>query len=135
MVTKKNVVWDSGDLDDALFDSWDEEKETAAIAEAAAAMDVKYIIIEGRIFAGKFPDGTIIKAPLDISLDQIDAISAENDAQVDQVKELFRMIGDEAAAVELEKQNLASTIIYAQKFFAVFQRITEAALGKSGLAN
>ena len=131
----KNVVWDSGDIDDALFDSWDEEKEEAAIAEAAAAMDVKYVIIDGRTFAGKFPDGTIIKAPLDISLDQIDAISAENDAQVDQVKALFRMIGDEAAAVELEKQNLASTIIFAQKFFATFQRITEAALGKSGLAN
>jgi hypothetical protein len=145
MASKKNLVWDpdkfdslpqdSHEIDPALFDSWDEEKEEAAIAEAAEAMDVKYIIIEGRTFAGRFPDGTVVKAPLTVTLDQIDAISQVSDAEVDQIKELFKMIGDEDAVAVFERQNIASTIIYAVKFFDALKRITNRALGKFGLAN
>lgn len=135
MATKKGLVWDSGDIDPALFDTWDEAKEEAAIAEAAEAMDVKYIIIEGRIFAGRFPDGTVVKAPLTVTLDQIDAVSQVSDSEVDQVKELFKMIGDEEAVAAFEKQNIASTIIYAVKFFDALKRVTNSALGKLGLAS
>jgi hypothetical protein len=135
MATKKGLVWDSDDIDPALFDTWDEAKEEAAIAEAAEAMDVKYIIIEGRIFAGRFPDGTVVKAPLTVTLDQIDAVSQVSDSEVDQVKELFKMIGDDEAVAAFEKQNIASTIIYAVKFFDALKRVTNSALGKLGLAN
>jgi hypothetical protein len=135
MATKKGLVWDSGDIDPALFDTWDDAKEEAAIAEAAEAMDVKYIIIEGRIFAGRFPDGTVVKAPLTVTLDQIDAVSQVSDSEVDQVKELFKMIGDDEAVAAFEKQNIASTIIYAVKFFDALKRVTNSALGKLGLAN
>jgi hypothetical protein len=135
MATKKGLVWDSDEIDPALFDTWDEAKEEAAIAEAAEAMDVKYIIIEGRIFAGRFPDGTVVKAPLTVTLDQIDAVSQVSDSEVDQVKELFKMIGDDEAVAAFEKQNIASTIIYAVKFFDALKRVTNSALGKLGLAN
>lgn len=132
MATKKPVVWDSQtvEISDDVFDSWDEEKEEAAIAEAAALVDVKYIIIEGRVFAGRFPDGTIIKAPLELTLEQIDKLSEAEEVQVDQVKELFRMLGDDSSAEALDRQNLASAIIFATKFFETFERISKAALGK-----
>jgi hypothetical protein len=131
--TKKPVVWDSheGDIDPTLFDAWDDAAEEAAIAEAAQALDVKHIIIEGRIFAGRFPDGTIVRAPLSISVDDLDALTAEHDNPVDQVKALLVRIGDEESAKTLGGQNLASVVIFADKFFGAFREIAQASMGKS----
>ena len=89
MTTKETtpVVWDGreGEIDASMFDAWDEAAEEAAIQHAARVMDVRYIIVEGRTFAGRFPDGTIVKAPLSISVDDLDALTAEHDNPVDQV--------------------------------------------------
>lgn len=129
----KAIVWDPAEVTDAdekLFAEWDEEKEEAAIAEAAAAADVPCIIIEGRIFAGRFPDGMIIKAPLDMTVEDLDAVSAEFDNPVDHVKALLRRIGSEKSAEALERTNLASVVIFATKFFSTFERVAGAALGK-----
>ena len=139
MATKKKtdeaapIVWDPSEtvLSDDLFDSWNEEKEQAAIAAAAAAADVKHIIIGGNIFAGRFPDGTIVQGPLTFSVADLEAVTTEADNPVDQLKALFRRIGSEESADELDGQNLSSVVIYAEKFFSTFSRIAEVALGKS----
>lgn len=132
----KGIVWDPTTAtaeDDALFDAWDEAVEEAAIAEAAARADVPYIIIEGRIFAGRFQDDEILKIPLDFSVADLEAVSAEFDNPVDQVKALLRRLGNEKTAQALEQQDLASVVIYAEKFFTVFGKIAQVALGKSGV--
>lgn len=118
-------------ISDEFFDSWDEAAEEAAIAEAAAAVDVKYVIIEGRTFAGRFPDGEIIQGPLEFSVADLDAVTDEYSNPVDQLKALFARVGYESSAGKLEGKNLASVVIYAEKFFEVFARIAEVALGKS----
>ncbi len=127
------VVWDSneGEIDPAAFDAWDEAAEEAALEQAAAAVDVKHIVIEGRTFAGRFPDGTIIQAPLVFSVADLEAVTAETDNPVDQVKALLRRLGDDDGAEQLQNQNLTSVVIFAEKFFTTFSRVTEVALGKS----
>lgn len=114
-----------------MFDNWDDAQEEAALAAAAAAADVKHVIIEGRLFAGRFPDGTIVQAPLTFSVADIEAITATADNPVDQMKALFSRIGQDASVETLEGQNLASVVIYAEKFFNIFSKIAEVALGKS----
>ena len=135
MTTKETtpVVWDGreGEIDASMFDAWDEAAEEAAIQHAARVMDVRYIIVEGRTFAGRFPDGTIVKAPLSISVDDLDALTAEHDNPVDQVKALLERIGDADGAKALGVQNLTSVVIYANRFFDVFQRVAQASMGKS----
>lgn len=129
----EKITWDpteATDEDHKLFDAWDEAAEEAAIQEAARLADVPYIIIEGRIFAGKFPDGTILKCPLDFSVADLEAVVSEHDNPVDQVKALLRRLGNEKTAEALESQDLASVVIYAEKFFTVFGRIAQVALGK-----
>lgn len=118
-------------ISDDMFDNWDEAQEEAAIAVAAAAADVKHVIVEGKIFAGRFPDGTVVQAPLTFSVADLEAITADNDNPVDQLKALFSRIGDDLSVVVLESQNLASVVIYAEKFFATFSKIAEVAMGKS----
>lgn len=118
-------------ISDDMFDNWDEAQEEAALAAAAAAADVKHVIIEGRLFAGRFPDGTVVQAPLTFSVADIEAITATADNPVDQMKALFSRIGEDASVETLEGQNLASVVIYAEKFFDIFSKIAQVALGKS----
>lgn len=137
MATKKQtteaIVWDPSEtvLSDDLFDAWTPEQEAEAIAAAAAAADVKYVLVGGKVFAGRFPDGTIVQGPLTFSVADLEAVTAEADNPVDQLKALFRRIGDDESAETLDGQNLASVVIYAEKFFSVFSRIAEVAMGKS----
>jgi len=114
--------------DEYDFDSWDEEKETAAIA--ALVPDIKHVIVE-KSFVGRFGDGTIVKLPLEISLDDIDRLSAEFANPVDQVKELLTTMGGPEVAREFASHNLAETIAMANRFFNVFSRIAGAALPES----
>lgn len=127
------IVVDLTDVvfDETIFDTWDDAQEEAAIAVAAAAAAVQHVIVEGRLFAGRFPDGTVVKAPLTFSVSDLEAITADHDNPVDQIKALFVRLGDEESASVLEGQNLASVVIYAEKFFATFAKIAEVALGKS----
>lgn len=130
----KNIVWDPTEAtsdDDAAFDAWNEAAEEEAIALAARLADVRTIIIEGRIFAGKFPDGQILKCPLDFSVADLEAVTAEADNPVDQIKALLTILGNEKTAKALEHKDLASVVIFSEKFFKAFERIAQAALGKS----
>ena len=131
--TTDAIVWDPAQykLTDELFDAWTDEAEEEAIAAAAAAADVKHIIVEGKLFAGRFPDGTIVRAPLTFSVSDLEAITDSADNPVDQIKALFKRLGDEESVERLEEQSLTSTVIYAERFFATFARIAEVAMGKS----
>lgn len=110
------------------FDSWTEEDEENALA--ALAPEIKHIIVE-RSFVGRFRDGTIIKLPLDISLDDIDVLSENHDNPVDQIKALLTKIGGDDAAKQFTRQNMADAIAMASKFFAVFARIAGATVPES----
>lgn len=116
---------------DDLFDSWSEEAEEAAIQEAAKAADVKYIIVEGKRFVARFPDGVQLSLPLDISLADIQSLegAAEGD-QMEQVKMLLSMFGGPDDVATLEQQNLPCVVIFAEKYFRVFERVARAALGE-----
>lgn len=118
-------------ISDEFFDNWDEAQEEAAIAAAASAADVKYVIVEGKTFAGRFPGGTIVQAPLTFSVADLEAVTVEHANPVDQLKALLERLGDGDSASVLEAQNLASVVIFAEKFFETFSRIAEVALGKS----
>ncbi|MEV8336974.1 hypothetical protein [Leucobacter sp. NPDC077196] len=110
------------------FDSWDDAAEKKALV--ALAPDVKYIIVEGT-FIGRFPDGVIVKLPLSISLDDIDAMTKNTPNPVDQVKNLLRTVASEDEVAEFTKHDMTETIVMAEKFFTVFSRIAQAALPES----
>lgn len=110
------------------FDSWTPEDEEKAIA--ALAPEIKHIIVE-RSFIGRFSDGVIVKLPLSISLDDIDALTEETDNPVDQVKILLERIGGKDALSDFTSQNMSDTIAMAQRFFSVFSRIAGASVPES----
>jgi hypothetical protein len=110
------------------FDSWSEEDEEKAIA--ALVPQIKHIIVE-KTFVGRFPDGVIVKLPLSISLDDIDAMSETTPNPVDQVKELLNRMGGPEALAEFTRHDLAETIVMAERFFQVFTRIAGASFPES----
>lgn len=110
------------------FDAWSEADEEKALA--ALAPEIKYIIVE-KNFIGRFSDGTIVKLPLSITLDDIDALTEKTENPVDQVKVLLERIGGKDAVSEFTKQNMADTIAMAGKFFSIFSRTAGASLPES----
>ena len=110
------------------FDSWTEEAETKALA--ALAPDIKHIIVE-KDFIGRFEDGTIVKLPLSLSVDEVDALTEKTENPVDQVKVLLEQLGGKDAVAEFTRQNMTETIAMANKFFTVFARIAGASLPES----
>lgn len=110
------------------FDSWTEDSETQAIA--ALVPKVQHIIVE-KDFIGRFEDGTIVKLPLSLSVDEIDALTEKTENPVDQVKVLLEQLGGKDAVAEFTRQNMTETIAMANRFFAVFARIAGASLPES----
>ncbi|WP_194385367.1 hypothetical protein [Microbacterium luteum] len=102
------------------FDNWSEDDETKAIA--AIAPEVKYIIVE-RTFVGRFHDGTIVKASLALSLDDVDALQAEHENEIDQFRSLILVVGGEENVRELSRQDISDVAQMAMKYFDVLQRI------------
>lgn len=106
------------------FDNWSDEDEEKAIA--AAVPDVKHIIVERR-FIGRLSDGTIVEAPLTITLDEIDELQGEGAAPVDQFKSILRKVHGEKAATDFGKTDLVEGAILAEKYFRTLQRVQQAA--------
>ena len=126
MATKKVV--DSFSPED--FESWDEAAEQAAIAAAAAAVEVKYIIIEGRTFVARFPDGEIVKVPIKVSLNDISAITTETSDELEQVKSLLQVLGQDDDLEVLGNEDILAVTDFAAKYFRVFEKISQVALGE-----
>ena len=110
------------------FDNWTEDDEAKAIA--ALAPQIKHIIVE-KNFIGRFEDGTIVRLPLSISVDDLDALTEKTENPVDQVKILLEQMGGTDALADFTRQNLPETIAMADRFFTVFSRIAGASLPES----
>lgn len=126
MATKKVV--DSFSPED--FESWGEAAEQAAIAAAAAAVEVKYIIIEGKTFVARFPDGEIVKVPIKVSLNDISAITTETSNELEQVKSLLQILGQDDDLEVLGNEDILAVTDFAAKYFRVFEKISQVALGE-----
>ena len=126
MATKKVV--DSFSPED--FESWDEAAEQAAIAAAAAAVEVKYVIIEGKTFVARFPDGEIVKVPIKVSLNDISAIITETSNELEQVKSLLQILGQDDDLEVLGNEDILAVTDFAAKYFRVFEKISQVALGE-----
>lgn len=126
MATKKVV--DSFSPED--FESWDEAAEQAAIAAAAAAVEVKYIIIQGKTFVARFPDGEIVKVPIKVSLNDISAITTETSNELEQVKSLLQILGQDDDLEVLGNEDILAVTDFAAKYFRVFEKISQVALGE-----
>lgn len=125
MATTKTAAPEFSDAD---FDNWTEDDETKAIA--ALAPQIKHIIVE-KNFIGRFEDGTIVRLPLSISVDDLDALTETTENPVDQVKVLLEQVGGKEALADFTRQNLTETIAMADRFFQVFTRIAGASLPES----
>lgn len=106
------------------FDSWTEEDEQKAIVAAVPKVD--YIVVERR-FIGRLSGGTVIEAPLTLTLDEVDEFQAEGAAPVDQFKAVLKKVHGEESAAEFGKQDVVEGAILAEKYFRVLQRIQQAA--------
>lgn len=106
------------------FDNWSEEDEEKAIA--AAVPEVKYIIVEKR-FIGRLADGTIVEAPLSISLDEVDEMQAAYVTPVDQFKSILKKVGGDELAADFSKRDMVEGAILAEKYFRTLQKVQQAA--------
>lgn len=110
------------------FDNWSEDDEQKALV--ALIPDIKYIIVE-KNFVGRFPDGVIVKMPLSISLDDVNALQEESGNPVDQFNTLLERVGGKEVAAEFSSHDLTETMMMSEKFFSVFSRISSASLPES----
>jgi hypothetical protein len=110
------------------FDGWTEEKEAKAIE--AIAPEIKYIIVE-RTFVGRFFDGTVVKASLGLSLNDVDQLQAEHDNEIDQFRSLIAVVGGDENVRELSRQDIADVGQMAVKYFGVLERIQGASRPES----
>lgn len=106
------------------FDNWSEDDEVKAIL--AAVPDVKHIIVERR-FIGRLSDGTIVEAPLSLTLDEVDELQAEGAAPVDQFKSILKKVHGDQSAADFGKRDLVEGAILAEKYFRTLQRVQQAA--------
>lgn len=120
------------DLPDGLdFDTWDEAAETAAIQQIADNAGIKYVVGDGS-FWGRFPDGRIIKTPVKITVSVLEKVSelTSSGDEVEQVRQILTLLGDQASADYLNNADLISVTDYATKYFKVFERITKVTMGE-----
>ncbi|WP_315502921.1 hypothetical protein [Actinomyces radicidentis] len=113
------------------FDSWTPADEDAALKAAAQASAIRYIIVE-QDFVGRFPDGHIIRTPIKIGADLIDKVSelAGDEDPRRQIEFLFEILGQDDDLDYFKKADLLSTMDYAQKYFACFEKVLQVSLGK-----
>ena len=126
--TSKSKAKPQADVIEYDFDSWAEDNETKALA--ALAPKIQHIIVE-KDFIGRFEDGTIVKLPLSLSVDEVDALTEKTENPVDQVKVLLEQLGGRDAVADFTRQNMTETIAMANRFFTVFARIAGASLPES----
>jgi len=83
-------------------------------------------------FWGRFPDGRIIKTPVKITVSVLEKVSELTNAgdEVEQVRQILTLLGDQASADYLNNADLISVTDYATKYFKVFERITKVTMGE-----
>lgn len=117
-------------LTDLDFDAWSEDDEEKAIEAIAHLSKIRYVISEGSIFYGRFPDGRVIKTPLRITVDTLEQLAAAEVTELEQVKMLLGMLGQDEDVDYLKTADLLSAIDYAAKYFRIFEKITQMSMGE-----
>ena len=116
-------------IPDIDFDDWTSEQEEAALNQLAQAAKCKYAIGDNH-FYGKFPDGTIISMPLNLSLDDVNDITEGDVSSVDQFTRLIEKIAGKDDAKKFLAQPTPSMIDMANKYFETFQKLNQLVLEK-----
>lgn len=117
-------------LTDLDFDAWSEDDEEKAIEAAAHLSKIRYVISEASIFCGRFPDGRVIKTPLRITVDTLEQLAAAEVTELEQVKMLLGMLGQDDDVDYLKTADLLSAIDYAAKYFRIFEKVTQMSMGE-----
>lgn len=114
------------------FEGWTDEAENAALALLAGENSIQYVISENRFFVGRFKDGRIIKTPLVLSVNLLEAVTGfEDQSDVEQIKHLMELLGKDEDLEYLNQADIFSAIDYAQKYFSMFEKITRLTMGES----
>ena len=114
------------------FEGWTDEAENAALAVLAGENSIQYVISENRFFVGRFKDGRIIKTPLVLSVNLLEAVTGfEDQSDVEQIKHLMELLGKDEDLEYLNQADIFSAIEYAQKYFSMFEKITRLTMGES----
>lgn len=74
---------------DEDFDSWDEAKEAAAVAEIASGFGVRHALGDSTYFA-KTSTGNVYKLPLKISISTFERLTDDAGDPIDAIKGLLR---------------------------------------------
>lgn len=114
------------------FDTWDEEKETEALAKTARHYHARHIIKGDTIwFLGN--GGHVYHLPLNLSIDDFLALE-EAASDSDQIKALTRILesfAGKSEADQLRKEPMLVTLAIIGDYGETFARIQGAPLGKS----
>ena len=114
------------------FEGWTDEAENAALAVLAGENSIQDVISENRFFVGRFKDGRIIKTPLVLSVNLLEAVTGfEDQSDVEQIKHLMELLGKDEDLEYLNQADIFSAIDYAQKYFSMFEKITRLTMGES----
>ena len=74
---------------DEDFDSWDEAKEAAAVAEVMSGFDVRHVVGDSTYFA-KTSTGNVYKLPLKISISTFERLTDDAGDPIAAIKGLLR---------------------------------------------
>lgn len=114
----------------AQFDAWSEDDEAKVIAEIVETSQVKYVVTPEKNFYGRFPDGEVVTVPLRVTLETVDQITTVGDAEVDQLKMLFTILGMDEEAESTSKRDITEMVDFAAKYFKVLQKVQQATVGE-----
>lgn len=117
-------------ITDLDFDAWTDETEEKTLEALIESSKIRYVISEGAFFHGRFPDGRVIKTPLKLTVGMIELIGEKQGSDVEQIKMLLGLFGQEEDVEYLAGADLMSAIDYAAKYFRVFEKIAQISMGE-----
>lgn len=117
-------------ITDLDFDAWTDETEEKTLEALIESSKIRYVISEGAFFYGRFPDGRVIKTPLKLTVEMIELIGEKQGSDVEQIKMLLGLFGQDEDIEYLTGADLMSAIDYAAKYFHVFEKIAQISMGE-----
>ncbi|APZ81753.1 hypothetical protein NCPPB3778_13 [Rathayibacter phage NCPPB3778] len=108
------------------FDNWTEEDDDKALKSLTTVQHV----IAGDKFIGRFSDGTIVKLPLNFSLETAKELDSLGEDSIAKFQRLLKLFAGEETAEELEKRPLVAVAILTEKYFRAVNRSQELAFPK-----
>lgn len=114
------------------FDTWDEKKETEALAKTARQYRVRHII-KGDSVWFLAPGGHVYHLPLNLSIDDFLALeeAASDSDQIKAVTSILESFAGKNEAERLRKEPMLVTLAIIGDYGETFAKIQGAPLGKS----